>query len=233
MNDDPNLAAVAEEIFSRVSSEASLNSPELGQAVADAWSDARQAIGDPLAVARQLGSDVAELDRKRDLLPDAGWRRLRSEAISQARALGDEADRRAGRAIEALQGELVAAAQPTLDPSREVLARGELEVALGGLTGNLAASRAIELAHTGSRELVAVLGSSFGMTLLQSHGLEGRALTDALASVRQVAAGVAAEHGASVRETLAGKALEKVGGLGAAKGASGTALLFAIDRANR
>ena len=113
------------------------------------------------------------------------------------------------------------------------MARQELALALGEATGDGAASRAILLAQSGSRECVAALNSPFGETLLQARGLTGRTLTETREAVRKIAAHSAAEESADVGEILAGKVLARVDALGAAKGAAGSYVYNAIEKAKR
>lgn len=230
---DTDFGELAENVYSKVSSELALSAPELGQAVHDAAGDFRAAFSDVIASGRKLEADAAELRKKRDLLPAAGFQRLKGEAINSAAELSAEADRRAGRAIETLRERLTDAAQPRLDPARESLARQELALALGEATGDHAAGRAITLAQTGSRECVAVINSDFGATLLQARGVTGRTFGETRATVRKLAARMALEKSANVEEILASKVLERVDALGAAKGAAGSYVYNAIEKAKR
>ena len=70
-------------------------------------------------------------------------------------------------------------------------------------------------------------------TLLQARGLTGRTLTETREAVRKIAAHSAAEESADVGEILAGKVLARVDALGAAKGAAGSYVYNAIEKAKR
>jgi hypothetical protein len=230
---DTDFGELAENVYSKVSSELALSAPELGQAVHDAAGDFRAAFTDQIAVGRKLEGDVAELRKKRDLLPAAGYRRLRGEAISAAAQFSAQADKSAAAAIESLRERLTDAAQPRLDPAREGLARQETTLALGEAKGDHAAGRAITIAQSGSREAVAALNSPFGETLLQSHGVSGRTLTETRAAIRKLAARMALEKSANVEEILAAKVLERVDSLGAVRGAASSYVIGAIEKARR
>jgi hypothetical protein len=234
MNDDlAQLAELGPRLVDEAIGTYGLSSSDLGQDVNDRAHDVREAVHDQVAIGRKISHEDAELRAKHDLLPSAGYRRLRGELVAMGRSLNEEADRRIGRSLDALEDSLVEAAQPRFDPGREMLARQEIALALGQAEGDHAAGLVSQLALNGSRELVAVLGTSFGQTLLMAHGVTGRTLEETLKGVRQIAARTAAERGETPREIMAGRALDEVGKLGAAKGASGAFTLRMIEEATR
>ncbi len=213
--------------------ELGLNAPELGQAVHDFAGDIQAAVADAVAVPRGLESDTVELNKSRDLRPVAGDRRLRGELIAGATARGKEADRRIAAAIEAGREALTARALPRLAQDREPLARDELRLAFGNSTGDAAAAKAIALAQSGNREIVAALTTNYGRTLLESRGIAGRDLVETFGTIRKVAAHSALEHGTDPGEIMAAKALQKIDALGACRGAAGMALHRAVEKAKR
>lgn len=231
--DETDFAELAESVLAKTTRELALSAPELGQGVHDAASDFRAAFSDVIASGRKLEGDVGELRKKRDLLPIAGYQRLKSEAINSAASFSAEADRRAAAAIETLRERLIDVAQPKVEPGREALARQELALALGEAQGNQAVGRAVILAQSGSREAVGVLGGPFGRTLLESRGVSGRDLAEAFSTIRKVAAHSAAAKSANVEEILAAKSLERVDALGACRGAAGSFVYNAIEKAKR
>jgi hypothetical protein len=233
MTDEFDNAEFAENHAANTLRELALSSPQLGQAVNDNARDIRAAIADAVAIPRKLEADIAELNKKRDLLPVAGAKRLRGELIAGAVARGKEVDRTIATTIEATRENLVTGALPRVAQDREALARDELRVAFGNSTGDAAAATAIALAQSGNREIVAALSTSFGRTLLESRGLAGRDLAETFATMRKVAAASALKHSTDVGEVLAAKALQKLDALGAARGAAGMALHRAIEKARR
>lgn len=231
-HDVPEMDLLAENLLTSSMRELAIKTSDMPQAVRDAASDFEAAIGDVLGAGRQAARDLAELRSKKDLIPGPGFERLRQEAIAEAQARSSEADRRAERAIGTLKQELISAALPRLEPSREALARQELALALGEAQGDQAVSRAITLAQNGSAEAIAALtGTSFGRTLLSARGVSR--VDEELARVRLVAAGSAVKRAHSQREVMAGAALERLGTLGAVKGAAGLYVLHAAELRKR
>lgn len=228
-----DLAAVTRRVLAEQSAAYDQAGTTLPEGVHDAVSDFRAAIDDQLGAADQLAQDTAELQGRRDLLPNAGYQRLRRDAHAEAQQTVLGADRRASDALDRLRLALTDASQPEVKPGRESLARQELALAIGDASGQEAASRALQVAEHGSREAAAVLGSSFGGTLLQSRGLTGQSFTDTISGVRAVVAKVAAKSGGTPRELLAGKLLGAVDGLGAARGASGAYFAQVADHTSR
>jgi hypothetical protein len=198
-----------------------LSAASLGQASRDAFRDATTAVRDVVAAGDQLDRDLAELDAKRDLLPQAGYSRLRREAEAEGRAREAEADARWRRSVAALRESLEQDAMPTFSPERESLARQELTMLVGDAQGQSAAAAALTVARSASREALAVLlRSPFGRSLLEARGLRGRELDEVLASARTVAAERALEEGASERERAAAAALRRLGEFASARGAA-------------
>jgi hypothetical protein len=233
MSDNTDMGSVTEQIMADASRELALDSTEYPQAVRDAGSDAKQAIGDVLAVVRKTEAEFIDLGRKADLVPVAGLRRLRRELVTSAKELAAEADGRAARALDSLHEALVDAAQPQLDPSREALTRDELRVALGSARGDGAALKALNLAQGPNRELVACLASSYGWTLLESRGVSGVLLAETKATLRKAAAATAAENATTPREIMAGQAIKRVGKLAACRGGASAYLEQVLQRVAR
>lgn len=219
---DADLRDLAANVLDETSRELALDSSDQSQQVRDLGRDYRQAVGEILEAGDQLGRDLAELGKKRDLLPAEGYKRLRTEAMTEAEQRHRQADKRAGKLLEQLREQLISDALPKLDPKREALARDELALLIGDAQGNGVAQRLVDLAHTGSREALAVaVGTTFGRSLLETRGLKGRAYVDAIKSVRLVAAANATTKSTSPREIIASATLRSLGGLGAARGAAG------------
>lgn len=226
---DPDLREIAENVLKETTRELALGSEEHPQQVRDLARDYGAAVTEVLDAGDQLKRDLSELREKRDLLPSQGWERLHGQALKEAQERHTSADHRAGKILEQLRDALVDAAQPVLDPAREQLARQELALLIGDAERGNAAQRLIKLANSANREALAVaLGTSFGQTLLQTRGLKGREYADVIKSARAVSAGRAVEHGTTMREKLAGSALPRIGGLGAARGAAGSYYLNVV-----
>ena len=95
-------------------------------------------------------------------------------------------------------------------------AREELALLIGD--GNDIMTKLGALARSGSRDAVAVLlRTSFGKALLESRGVKGSAHDELIGHARYLAVATAVKRGATVREVLAGKALQGIGKLGAAR----------------
>ena len=235
MADDVDLAGLTNRILSEQASVYERDGGQLlPQAALDAVGDFKSAISDQIAAGTQLEADARDLRSKRDLLPREGFQRLRRDAVTEAQRTALDADVRAAQALDRLRGALADAAVPRLDPAREALARDELRTALDGAHGDRAAERALAVASSGSPEAAAaLLGSSFGETLLKARGLEGRDLREAMQGARTAAAAAAVKRGTTPREVLVGKLSEQVDGLAAARGAAGTFLSHQIEGATR
>ncbi|HET6683621.1 MAG TPA: hypothetical protein VFG75_07980, partial [Gaiella sp.] len=141
------------------------------------------AVRDGLAASRQLASDLADLERRRDLLPADGYERLVRDAKRDAEAKSSEAQQAAKRAYEQLEQSLLADAMPKLDPAREQLARDECHLAFTGSAQPETA--ALNVAAEGSDEVLAVLLTGWGRTLLAARGV--RNVDDLLRRVRETA----------------------------------------------
>jgi hypothetical protein len=198
-----------------------LNSSELSQGARDAYADATRAVRDLVAAGDQRDRDLAELEAKRDLLPQAGYGRLRAELEAEGRAREADADARWNRSTAALRESLEADALPTFEPERESLARDELALLLGDARGPAAAGAALGIARSGSREALAVmLRSPFGRSLLEARGLRGRELEQTLSSARTIAAERTLDEGATERERAAAAALKRLGEFSSVRGAA-------------
>jgi hypothetical protein len=227
------LRDLAEQLYASTVKELGLGSDLYSPAVHDAAADYKAAVDETVAAGRQLEADAAELYSKRDLIPEACYRRLQREMIAEAEERASGADLRTGAALERLRAAIDQDALPRLDPSREALARQELSLAVGEAQGSAAMSRVVTLAERGSREAAAALFSQFGSSLLEARGLTGRDHAEALQAARDVAAGVAAERGETATEILAGQARQSVGKLGAVKSAAGSYTLRVIEEAEK
>jgi len=217
--DIPNQAETATSIITETAA-ALGGTSGYSQAVRDALTDYNVAIGDALAVGDQASSDLAELAAKKDLIPAHGFERLHGEVVADAAKLSDAALRRAETAEARLMEALTVDALPKLDPNRESLAREELRAAFDGADGKTVFSRLTNIAQNGSREVVAVLFTGYGQTLLASKGANAREIAEALSTARVIAARMAPELGETDRQKMAGAALLKVGKLGGARTAA-------------
>lgn len=197
-----------------------LTSADLPAGVTTAYVDYALMIKNANEAGDGFVSRMAELNAKRDLIPPAGYGRLRSEALQEAKADSDRHYRTAQETLVRLKEELITAATPKLDPTREALARQELATALGAGSGT-PMERAMRVAQHGSHECAAALFSDYGRTLLGTI-MDGRDLAETMAVARTAAASVAMERGVTPTERAAGAALQHVDGLAAAIGASGT-----------
>jgi hypothetical protein len=231
-SDTPNIAGISRDILA--SQSAPYQAEYLSQAAADHVDDYRAAVNDLLSTGEQAERDIAELQSKRDLIPGPGYERLRGEAMAEAQRLAADADARATRALDALKADLIADAQPTVDPAREGLARQEAALAMGEATRDGAVERLNSIVTEGSPEAAAVLlGTSFGRTMLVARGVNGHDLQQALETGRMLAAHTAVERGTTARQVLAGKLLQSLGGLAAAKGAAGSYVANILKDATR
>lgn len=197
-------------------------SRSLSQQSRDAFDDATARIREHVAATEQEAADMAELHAKRDLIPGPGLNRLQSEAKERARVAKLSAGLSFDQSFEALEAALLDDALPTFDRSREGLARQELALAIGEASGAALRGRVNTIVRRGSREAVALLlRDEFGRTLLESRGLNGRDLDQTMRDSRKLAAALAAERGATERERAAAAALQKLGTVGALRGAAG------------
>jgi hypothetical protein len=216
-NEPRSQAEISESIMNEASAELAFNTGDYPREVKDAADDYRAAVSDVLSAGRQLERDLGELDAKRDLIPVSGAERLRREAVQEAQARAREADREADQAYARLEESLIEAALPTLDPSREQLARGELQLAVGNAEGFQLTSRAMRVATEGSADAVAaLLQGTWGKTLF---GVREVPNADAeLKRLRRLAASNTNKQNG--RQMLAASALPRVGKLSAAKTAA-------------
>lgn len=233
MTDEFDNAEFAERHYAQTSRELGLSAPELGELVHDVARDIGAAVSDAVTAPRNLDATMAKLRGQRHMIPRAGYELERQKAIDNATALSAQADRQLAAAIEVGREALIARAQPRLAQNREALARQELTLSLGEATGDGAASRAILLAQSGSRECVAALNSPFGETLLQARGVTGQTFTETRSAVRKLAARAALEKGEDPGEIMAARALERLDALGACRGAAGMALHRSIEKAQQ
>jgi hypothetical protein len=211
-----SMTALAARVYAEAKAEMGFNQRSDWPAeVMAAAADDADALTDRIGAVRQLAADLADLNSKRDLLPGPGWQRLRTEALEEARRRSEDAAHRSKRAQQALAEALTTAALPKLDKSREALARQELALLLG--TGN-PHHNVLRIAQRGSRDATAVLVStSFGESLLESRGLQGRELKDALTNTRTIVSRSAAQRPeATPDEIRASAALNKLPKLAAA-----------------
>jgi hypothetical protein len=141
----------------------------LPQEALDAAQDLVGAARDVIAVGRQHETDIADIERRRDLLPADGYARLRKDANADAIAKGAEAQRATDQAYERLEDELFKAAMPKFSPEREQLARDEAHLAIS--VGNSPEAAARDLCMSGNDEAVAALLSPWGDTLLKARGV--------------------------------------------------------------
>lgn len=186
----------------------------LPQAALDAAQDLRDALRANMAAGQQLGDDLAELTRRKDLLPVDGHARLVADAKRDAIAKTAEAENATERAYSRLETALEDAALPTFEPAREQLARDEAALAL---SGGAPESAALQFALHGNAEAIAALLSPWGATLLRSRGVENVDRT--LAEVRRVAV----DRAVSNDDNAAARAIrDHLPKLAAAKGAAGT-----------
>lgn len=227
-NEAPDLGTIAAEVLSAQVNELELNSRDLPLEVHNAVADAVSPIKDTIDVGRLYESQRADILKDADLRPAAGTQRLLREAKARAEAIATQADRDGERAIEVLRERLTDAAQPTMDWSRESLARQELLIAFEGAKGAGAESVARKIAMYGSREAAAALITPFGRTLLAARGVKN--LDSIFREVRDLNVAAAPGRAATNRELIAAKALTGLAGLGAAKGAAGSYVLSLLGR---
>jgi hypothetical protein len=227
---EPDTAQIARDVLTGATQDLGLKAQDMASPVREAAGDYAQAIGDVLGAVDQLADDLAELDAKADLLPAQGVRRLRRESVEEAQRVYMEADRRAGRALDAIHDALTDAALPKAPAvEREALARGELDMALSGPGAMV--EKVADIAAHGSREVVATLLSSYGRTALKARGMNGAELDEALQTARTLAAHAGLDYGLEPGEILASMALKKLPRLAAARGASGAHALFRLRQA--
>jgi len=140
-----------------------------------------------LAAGRQFDADREQLAARRDLLPEAGARRLYGDAQSQAFQDASSALNEARTAASQIERAGLLGAMPQITAGREGLARQEFGMVLGDGTPDQVALRVIEVANTGSRDVLGVLlGSDYGRSYLESKGLRGRELDETITSARRV-----------------------------------------------
>jgi hypothetical protein len=147
-----------------------------------------------LAASAQLDADLHELASKRDLIPDAGLARLEREARAEAAEKSQAALHAARQTAEAIKRAGLGGGPPQIDPARELLGRGELEMLVGDGDPVQISTRVAQLAERGSRDAISVLNSPYGRSLLETKGLEGRDLDETLASARLVVAQTAVDN---------------------------------------
>ena len=187
---------------------------DLPRPVLEAAGDVCGNLSDTLAIGRQLEADLAELEARRDLLPVDGFRRLRADAIADAKKKLAELEPVTDRAVERLEVSLQDAVMPTFQPSREQLSRDECSLALGFGNPELAAHA---LARDGSPEALAALLSPWGRTVLRARGVHD--VDRVIREVRQIAIAQALKRG----DSPAALALsDHLGALKAAKGSAGS-----------
>ncbi|NLG65271.1 MAG: hypothetical protein GX537_06665 [Actinobacteria bacterium] len=139
----------------------------LGPSAAETFREYERAAQELGVVSNSAAFRVKQL-REDDLLPDAGRRRLISDALSEGAKKRDAARARMRTAREVLAAKARAAAMPKLDPKREAAAREELRLLTGGT--NDPADVLLELAK-GDDELAAVSVSSYSQSLLRAKGV--------------------------------------------------------------
>jgi hypothetical protein len=183
-------------------------------------------INEALAASAQLDNDRAELAAKHDLLPAAGAARLAREAQAEAEARASTALSNARQSTEVLRRAGLLGAQPQVDKDREALARAELAMIVGEGTPDQLALRVAQVASTGSRDAVSVLGSDYGRALLSTKGLEGRDLEAALDSAKRIIVESALDNPGrhTEAELKAAQLYHATGELDAAVGAASFAL---------
>ncbi len=187
---------------------------KVSQATLDAAQDCMGALHEMIETGRQLERDLAELERRRDLIPVDGYHRLVGEAKKDARDKLTTAQAVADRSYQALEESLFEDALPRFAPEREQLARDEAHLAVSHGDPHEAA---VDLAMNGNDEAFAALLSPWGKTLLKARGV--RDVDKVLRDVRRVARGRIAAR----MDTTAAKLLQDhYGGLGAAVGSAGT-----------
>lgn len=166
-------------------------------------------VDDALAASAQLDADLAELAAKRDLLPAAGYERLEREARAEAADKSKAALHGARQKLEAIRRAGLLGSQPTIDPAREGLARGEFDTLIGTGDPVQISTRVAQLAERGSRDAISILNSPYGRAALEAKGLQGRDLDETLASARLAVAQTATESGRHTAGELAAAQLLK------------------------
>jgi hypothetical protein len=188
----------------------------------DSHSDAFNAVQDTLAVTSALEEKLAELSENKVYLPQAGYDKLRREAIEEAKALTGQAQRRFTQSYQAAESAILDSALAKLSTDREALARSELQVAVGDATGPEAKSRILGVAKSGSAEAQAVLGTPFAKTYLISKGVSN--VDRLLADARKIIA----RTGASPEAQRAAAGLDRLAKLGGAQAAAQAAFRHAF-----
>jgi hypothetical protein len=186
----------------------------------------RGSVREALTSGEQLRADREELRAKADLLPPAGAARLEREAKAEAEARSKDAMQKARIAAESLRRAALLDAQPKPNKEREVLGREELSMLVGNGSAAQIMAAIHRVAERGSRDAVAALGSDFGRALIESRGLVGRDLDDALSSARKVIVETAETNKArhTPAELRAARLWKSVGELDAATAAASFAL---------
>ena len=190
----------------------------LGPEAAEAFNAYAEQVTEALASIDQLAADKTELFQKRDLIPDAGYRRLLAEAKTEAGERYATAQRQSRQALARFEAVLLDEATPKLDPEREMLSRGVFDAAVRNKDADAAATMLLRAAEEGQSEVVAVAATSYGKAALTSMGV---AYDEVISSVKRIAAAKA--------DTPAGSAYRSIGRLGAAS----TAAELYADRVRR
>ncbi len=194
-------------------------------AVTDAHRDAVDSVQDSLTVGHALDQKLAGLDANRIHLTKASYEEKRRTAINDATELSGQAARRYTRAAEAAETALLDSSLPKLpSDGRELLARQELEVALGKAQGPDVGSRVLGLANSGSPEVQAALGTPYARTALIARQVPNvdRILRDAKR--------VVATAGTTPEAQKASDGLAKMGVLGGAQAAALAAVRHSLPR---
>lgn len=202
-----------------------LTSAHVSQSTIDAMHDFEADVAEMRIIDVSLANALADLESKRDYVPEAGYAKLRRAAIDDARRHAADAKRRSTENLAKLRSSLEADTVPTLKPEREAAARDEALLLAGDARGDDLIARLTDVAQDGSREaLGAILGTSWGRSLLQARGLSRPEQDKALAAIRRTVALGAAEYGATDRERDAGALLNVPDELAAAPTAALSAL---------
>ncbi len=187
---------------------------------------ARGHVNDALRAGAQLEADRAELAAKRDLIPSAGAERLYRQALAEAEQKAKTSLDAARSSVEMLKRAGLLAAQPTIEPAREGLCREELSMLVGEGSPAEVMTRVHRIAQSGSRDAAAALVSPFGRSLLETRGLTGADLDDALSSAQKVIVETATDNASrhTDAELNAAKLYGATGDMEAAIGAASFAL---------
>jgi hypothetical protein len=174
--------------------------------VAAAAEDGATAVSAVLAIAGAAKEKLAHWteQQKQGLVPAEGALIQRQQVRDKALQLARDADRSFNAAHDAAVEAVTTAALPKLPENRELLARQELDVVLGGAEGSSAKARILAAAQNGSDDVRAILATPYARQRLISAGVSS--VDDTLSTLKRVIASTdkAAQANLEKLENLSG-----------------------------